>query len=375
MSHITADTAESTILGIDIGTTKIAAVVVRVDTDYPEILGVARVPFEGSIFADPDMTDIATAITANTISWAVRVACKAAGCSTQSAIIGFSGYTKGHNSEGIININGQVSGDDIQKALAVAADFTVPKNMVMLDQVINSFSLNLDEAEGIVDPLGMDASSLAALSHNVLGRMALLDKITASCKLAGLNILKTTSSVLAAAEILLTKEDKEKGVCLLDIGGDYASLVIYQAGALKYTASVPWGGNLFTDRIKFRLGMNVMKAEQVKLVFSRGESTDEQCEAIRTLLDRELLVLCSHLDTQLYKSGLEENLTAGIVLTGGTGDLPGLSATLERVLQVPVRRAEFPFEPWLKNIPVAYASAVGLILRGFSRFGEPVNIS
>ncbi|MBV5339773.1 MAG: pilus assembly protein PilM [Deltaproteobacteria bacterium] len=371
MNRNRAVRTESIIVGIDVGTTKITAVIAGIDKDFPEILGFAKIPFEASILSDPDMTGMATTITADAISWAVRVAYTEANCSTPLAIVGISGIAKSCNSEGIVAVNGKVSHNDIQKTIVAASDFTMPKGLVMLDQIINSFSLNLDDIEGIHDPLGMVALNLGAVSHNILGRKALLDLVTAGCSQAGINVLKMTSSELAAAGILLTSEEKQNGVCLLDIGGDYTSLVVYHAGALKYTASVPWGGNHITDLIKFRLGVNVTKAERAKLAFSRGILNDEQSTAIRKLLDRELLVLCSHLDTELSKSGLEDELASGIALTGGTCKLPSLADALERVLQMPVRHAKFPTNQWLNNISADYASAVGLILRRISLFGAP----
>lgn len=358
------------VAGIDVGTTKISAVVARTDKEYPEILGVAKIPFEAALLSDPEMTELAATITANAISRAVTVACTQADCPVPSAIVGISGIEKSCNSEGIVAVTGQVTSQDIHKAIAAAADFTIPNGLVTLDQIINSFSLNLDEIEEICDPLGMAALNLGAVSHNILGRKALLDLVTAGCSQAGINVLKTTSSELAAAELLLTREDKQKGAYLLDIGGDYASLIFYHSGALKHTVSVPWGGNHLTEQIRFRLGINVIKAEQAKLAFSQSALLNEQKEQINELLDKELLVLCSHLDTELSKSGLEDDLAAGIVLSGGTSNLPGLSDALERVLQMPVRRAVFPAEQWLKNVSVDYASAVGLIRRVIRRNGS-----
>ncbi len=364
-----AENNEAIIVGIDVETTKITAVIASIDKDFPEILGLAKIPFDGSFLTDPGMTSVAAPITADAIRRAVRVACTEANCSTPLAIVGISSIAKSCNSEGIVAVNGKVSHDDIQKSIVAASDFNIPNNMVMLDQIINSFSINLDAIEGIRDPFGMAASNLAALSHNILGIKTQLDLIADGCRLGGVNVLQVTSSELAAAEILLTREDKQNGVCLLDIGGDCASLVIYNDGALKYTVSVPWGGNYLTEQIRFRLGINVTKAEKAKREFSKGVLNDEQSELIRELLDREFLVLCSHLDTELSKSGLENDLAAGIILTGGTSNLPGLSDTLERILQMPVRRAEFPTEQWLNNVSVDYASAIGLILRGIKRSG------
>ena len=177
-----------------------------------------------------------------------------------------------------------------------------------------------------------------------------------------------TESIIVGIDVGTTKIT----AVIASIDKDFPEILGFAKSPFEASAaSVPWGGNHITDLIKFRLGVNVTKAERAKLAFSRGILNDEQSTAIRKLLDRELLVLCSHLDTELSKSGLEDELASGIALTGGTCKLPGLADALERVLQMPVRHAEFPTNQWLSNISADYASAVGLILRRISLFGAP----
>lgn len=358
---------EATIIGIDIGTTKIAAVVARIDSDSPKILGMARVPFNGVVWTGSNKITI----TSNAINSAVKAASKSAGCSSQSAAIGISDIATGINSTGIIRITRRVSRCDIRRTLAVAANIVIPDDMAVLEQVINSFSL--DELERIDDPVGMTGSCLEVLTHIVIGRQAVLEVVTTACKLAGFKIKKVSASELASAAILLSREERKQGVCLLDIGGEYTSMVVYESGTLRYTASVPWAGNHLTSCIGLRLGLDKDEAEKVKIAFSTYEATDtdEQDEAVRSLLDERLRELCTLLNNELHKSGLKENLKAGIVLSGGTSALPGLPGIVGNVFGLPVRRATFNNANWLDGVPLEYAGAVGLALHGSKTFGVP----
>lgn len=356
--------AHPLILGIDFGTTKIAAVVAGFNNERLEILGASRAPFDGYFTETSHVRGLAEA--ASLTRKTVKEACRAAGCQTESAIIGISGFVNSCNSAGVIGIEGQVSQADIQRAKSAAADFAVPGGLMMLKQVIGPFYINQNDEERIDNPLGMSAERLEVMSHNIFVRKTVCKEIEAVSRLAGLEIMSVASSELAAAEILLTREDRQKGVCLLDIGGEYASLVIYHAGMLKYSASVPWGGNHLNNRIRFLIGENATRAEQAKLAYSQRASTDgtdEQNGAIRTLIDEELPVLCSHLDTELCKSGMKNDVKGGIVLTGGTAILPGLRDAVAGALQIPVRMARFPEEARLEGVSLEYAGAVGLVFK------------
>lgn len=350
---------DETIVGIDVGTTKVTAIIAKVDKGSQKILGIATVPINGF---DSDDYQLLFAI-----KGAVKGACKNSGCQPQTAYVGVSGFVESRIIGSGVSIEGRVTRRDIDCLLEAAAGLSdIPEHLVMLEQVAKPFYINQNEEVEIENPHGMEAEYLDVMSHNILCCKAMMNSIVvAANKLPGLISFRVTSSELAAAEVLLTCEDKQNGICLLDIGGEYASLVIYHAGVLKHTASVQWGGNRLNDKIKFRIGRNAAKAEQAKLAYSRNESTDdEQNTIIRKVMDKELLVLCSYLDTELDKSGLDECLNAGIVLTGGTANLPNLAETIKSVLQVPVRMAQLPDESWLKGASVEYANAIGLVLRG-----------
>lgn len=351
--------AKSTVIGIDIGTTKIAAVVARFDSNCSEILGMANVPFNGVTWTDSDKV----AKTAETIRSVVREACKAAGCSTRTAVVGISNITTGKNTIGLIRIKRQVSRRNLQKAVNAAREMVIPEDMVILDQVVNSY--NIDGLEGLIDSQGITYSTLEALTHTVICRRAVLDIVTTACKQARLKTMKVAISDLASASVILSQEAQNQGVCLLDIGGEYTSMVVYVSGALRYTASVPWGGNHLTSCIGLHLGLHKTEAEKVKIAYSKRESmngTDDQNKALRGLIEERLLELCNLLNCELNKNGLKESLKRGIVLTGGTSRLPGLPDIFERGFKLPVRLGEFLRDDWFENVPLEYSSAVGLAL-------------
>jgi cell division protein FtsA len=318
----------------------------------------ATVPYDGSISVDQVELEFA-------IKRAVEEACKNISYLPQRIYFGFSGFVRSFHVGTSVGVEFRVTKYDIQRAIDVAAGIDMPEDMAMLEQVYQ-FYLNSEEI--IDNPHGMEAKSLDIISYNILASRTVLKNIAvAANKLPGLISYNVTSSELVAAEVLLSSEDKQNGVCLLDIGGEYTSLIIYHAGVLGYTASVPWGGNRLTEQIKFLIGRNTAKAEQAKIAFSQGghsSNSAERDEVISKLMDKELLVLCSHLDTELSKSELEGDLKAGIILTGGTSTLPSLQDTIERELQIPVRRAQFPDQAWLEGLPLEYASSIGLVLRG-----------
>jgi cell division protein FtsA len=353
------NTKDETIVGIDVGTTKVTAIVAKVDKSSLEMLGIATVPING--FDSEDCQSLFA------IMGAVKNACKNSGCQPQTAYIGISGFVESRINASGVSIEGRVTKRDIDFLLETAAGRSdIPEHLVLLEQVAKPFYINQNEEVEVENPHGMEAENLDVMSHNILCCKAMMNNIAvAANKLPGLISFRVTSSELAAAEVFLSCEDKQNGICLLDIGGEYASLVIYHSGVLKHTASVPWGGNRLNDQIKFKIGKNAIKAEQVKLAYSRNESTDDvQNTVIRKVIDKELLVLCSYLDTELYKSGMDECLNAGIVLTGGTASLPNLAETVQNVLQVPVRMAQLPAESWLNGVSSEYANAIGLVLRG-----------
>jgi cell division protein FtsA len=349
------------IVGIDVGTTKVAALAVRLDNKCQELLGMATIPIDSSI--------IEQGFLRSTIMNVVEKACNKAGRKAQRAYIGISGFLKSYTRISCSDIEYRVSQNDIQMLISSACP-DIPKNLVMIEQV-NRFYLNNNDEEGFDDPHGMEAEHLDVFSHTILASRALVNKMAAVAnRLEGLISYKVTSSELAAASVLFGSEDKQHGSCLLDIGGEYASILIYHGGSLQHTASVQWGGNRLNDQIKLLIGRNVTKAEQAKIAYSQGEYTDERGELIRNLVDKELLILCSHLDTELCKTGLEKDLKAGIVLTGGTSKLPGLKETIEREFQMPVRMAQFSDQSWLEGVSLKYASAAGLALEGIGHHRE-----
>ena len=350
---------ESTIVGIDIGTTKIAAAVVSFNSGSPKILGMACVPFNGVNWAESNKI----AITSAAINHVLGIVRKKSACLARSAVVGISGMSSGRNSIGAVRVKRQILREDVQRAVNAAADMKVPEDSVIIEHVVNSFSL--DGIEGIKNPLDITYSSLEALTHTIICKRSVLEIVSASCKQAGLNARQIKVSEIAATSLLLTQEDKKHGVCLLDIGGEYTSMLVFVSGALQYSASVPWGGNYLTSCIGLGLGLNKADAELVKIDFSTNGAANisaDRFKAIRELLDERLRELSILINCELDKKELKDALGAGLVLTGGTSNLPGLPEIFEHELALPVRHAEFEKVTWLENVSLDYASAIGLAI-------------
>jgi len=355
----------STMAGIDIGTTKIAVVIADVISGNPKIRGVAIIPFNGALWSGTDKV----AVTARAIASAIREASKAAGCSTLICVIGISDITTGKNTESLVRDKRQVSRSNVLSEVDDANDLTVPNDMTLLDQVVNRFSL--DGMRKFDPQMQIEWSSLKVMTHTIMCRRTVYDVVTSACKQAKVKLKKLTSSELASASMFLTHEEKKQGVCLLDIGGEYTTMIVYENGALIYTASVPWAGNHLTSCIGLKLGIDKTEAEKVKIAYSEAGVMVEnhRDHVIHGVLNDNMHELCRLLSCELQKTH-KEYLKAGIVLTGGTSRLPSIIDIFENVFGLPVRIAQFPDEIWLRDIPLEYASAVGLVL-----MGAPSNVS
>jgi len=354
-------------LGIDIGTTKICAVVARSENGSNKILGFGSVPFNGCKWSgDNNIPDVQQAI--------IEV-CKQSGlrkCSMpKSVVIGVSEINCGCNTVGIVPFTNKVTKADMHRSLQASAVIRLPDDMSVLDILVQEYKIDFqdgvtEDLTGIANPLGMSGKRLEAWSHLLVGRRDMLEVVTSACKLSGINKHQITSSSLASAKTLLSTDDMKQGACLLDIGGEYASVIIYKFGQLVYTASMPWGGNYMTSCIALRLSVDRIDAEKLKIAFSERlaiNPMDEQEMIIAALLAEKLEELCDFLDSELLKSepNVKDDLKAGIVLTGGTSRLPGLFEIVANRFNLPVRMGVFQ-EPCMANVPLEYVSAAGLAL-------------
>jgi cell division protein FtsA len=374
----------SIVVGLDIGTTKVCALIGEMTEQGVEIIGV------GSHLSQGLRKGVVINIeaTVNSVRRAVEAAGLMAGCEVHTVFTSISGgHVKAFNSHGIVAVkNKEVTQRDLERVIDAAKAVAIPMDREVLHVLPQDYIV--DDQNGIKDPLGMSGVRLEAKVHIVTGAVTSAQNIIKCCNRTGLNVAEVVLAPLAAAEAVLTDEQRELGVVLVDMGGGTTDIAIYHDGTVKHTAVLGIGGNHVTndiaaglrtpfndaERIKQRYGFAsaamVMDDERVDVpsVARKGAGTVSRqilCEIIEPRLD-EIFEL---VQKEITKSGLEGALASGIVVTGGSMLLPGAVEMGERCLGLPVRLGAPAHVGGLVDIvdnPI-YAAGVGLVLHGMKR--------
>lgn len=373
------------IVGLDIGTTKIAVIVAeRTDSGGVDIIGIGTHPSEG--LRKGVVINIES--TVNSIERAIEEAELMAGCEIDAVYAGIAGsHIKGFNSHGIVAIkNREVSVKDVERVIDAAKAVAIPMDREILHILPQEYIV--DDQDGIKEPLGMSGVRLEAKVHIVTGAVASAQNIVKSANRVGLTVKDIVLEPIASSEAVLSPEEKELGVAMVDIGGGTTDLTIFHAGAVKHTAVVPLGGNHITADISAGLRTPTSSAEEIKkrygLAYSGLSRAGETIEVPSTggrdprILPKQMLTeiieprleeIFSLVYAEIVRSGFDEFLTAGIVLTGGTVLLEGSADLAEQVFRLPVRIG-YPtgvgglFD--VVNSP-QFATGVGLVLYGARR--------
>jgi len=374
----------SIVVGLDIGTTKICALIGEMTDQGVEIIGVGSHPSQGLRKG----VVINIEATVSSVRRAIEEAGLMAGCEVHTVFTSISGgHVKAFNSHGIVAVkNKEVTQRDLERVIDAAKAVAIPMDREVLHVLPQDYIV--DDQDGIKDPLGMSGVRLEAKVHIVTGAVTSAQNIIKCCNRTGLNVAEVVLAPLAAADAVLTDEQRELGVVLVDMGGGTTDIVIYHEGTLKHTAVLGIGGNHVTndiaaglrtpfndaERIKQRYGYAtaamVSDAERVDVpsVAGKGAGTISRqilCEIIEPRLD-EIFEL---VQKEIVKSGLDGALASGIVVTGGSVLLPGAVEMAERCLGLPVRLGVPVHVVGLVDIidnPV-YAAGVGLVLHGMKR--------
>ncbi len=372
---------DNLIVGLDIGTTKICAVVGNVTEDGIEIVGIGSSPSTG--LRKGVVINIES--TVGSIKKAVQEAELMAGCEIKSVYAGIAGgHIRGINSQGVIAIkNREVSQEDIKRVIDAAKAIAIPMDREVIHILPQEFII--DEQDGIREPLGMSGVRLEAKVHIVTGAVASAQNIVKSCNRAGLDVADIVLEQLASSESVISADEKELGVCLVDIGGGTTDIAIFGEGAIKYTSVISLGGNQLTNDIAVGLRTPFAEAEKIKrnhgCCLSALVGKDERIEvpSVGGRKPRELSrnVLCeilgprveelfSLVNREIIKSGLEDTIASGVVITGGSSILEGMPELAEQIFNLPVRRG-LPQRIGglidVVNSPV-YSTSVGLIVYG-----------
>ena len=370
------------IVGLDIGTTKVCAIIGELTPDGIEIVGFGSQASEGlrkGVVVNIDST-------IESIRKAIEEAEIMSGCHIKSVYTGIAGgHIKSFNSYGIVAVKGnEVDETDVKRAIEAAKAIAMPLDREIL-HIIPQYYI-VDDQDGVKDPIGMSGVRLEVKVHIVTGAVTSVQNIVKSVNGVGLEVNDIILEPLAASDAVLGQDEKELGVALVDIGGGTTDIAVYSEGSIKHTSVLPLGGSYLTNDIAVGLRTPVTEAEKVKIKYGCAYTAlipqDEMIEVPsvggreprrvsrqvlggiieHTRMDEILNLVCR----EIVKSGYEERLAAGVVLTGGTAMLQGITELSEQIFNMPVRRGT-PLGVGgvadIINSPL-YATGVGLVMHG-----------
>ena len=381
------------IVGLDIGTTKICAVVgERSDTGI-DIIGIGTSPSKGlrkGVVVNIDET-------VQSIRKAVEEAELMAGCELSSVYAGIAGgHIKGVNSHGVIAIKGggEVTQQDVDRVLDAAKAVAIPLDREVIHTLPQGYIV--DDQRGIANPVGMSGVRLEANVHIVTGAVTSAQNIVRSCSKSGLDVSEIVLESLASSKSILTEEEREIGVAIVDIGGGTSDIAIFANNAIKYTGAVALGGNNLTSDIAFGLRTSPAAADKIKIkhgcALADMVHPSETIEVPgvggrppRTIERRVLAEICEPrmeemlalIYQEMERSGLMHYLGAGVVLTGGASLIPGCVELAEEIFQMPVRLGYPRNVGGLKDVVnnPKYATAVGLLFYAAEQENVPARFT
>jgi cell division protein FtsA len=378
--------------GLDIGTTKVSCVIVRKNADSTlDVLGVGKSKSSG--IRKGVVINIES--TVNSIREAISEAEKIAGVEVKSVCAGVAGgHIKSFNSRGIIAVkNREVAQKDIERVIESASAVDIPLGSEVLHVIPQQYIL--DGQSEIKDPIGMNGIRLEVDVHIVTGAVSSAKNILKSCEKAGVSVDDIVLEQLASSEAILSDDEKEIGVCLIDGGGGTTDMAVFKKGAVCHTAVLQLGGNNFTRDLSIGLNTPESEAEKLKIKYGSVWLPDTIEETVdvpsvggrpprkisRPVLTQILQARCEELFQmflgELQKKQLLEFLGAGIVITGGISNLDGIEQLAQSIFEVPVRVGR-PQNIYgltdLVNDPI-YATGVGLAIYAAKQGHHQVNIS
>jgi cell division protein FtsA len=381
------------IVGLDVGTSRVRVVVAEIASpERLEVVGVGSADSKG--LRKGVVVNLDSAV--ESIKRAVEMAEQMAGLTIEQVYVGLAGaHIKGLNMRGVVAIsrrNREIGADDVKRVIDQASAISVPSDREIIDVVPQEFTV--DEQDGIGDPLGMLGMRLEVAVHIVTSPITAKQNVVTSVNRSGMIVLDTVLEPLAAAEAVLTEDEREYGTALIDIGGETTNLAIFQRGAIRHTAVFPLGGNHFTNDIAVGLRTPVPEAERIKRqsgcalghLLDEGErqsmleipsvggqaarplSRYTLCEILQPRAEE---IFCQIQD-EIHRVGYDRQISSGVVLTGGGALLTGVPEIAEQILDLPARRGMPRGVGGLSDEigSPEYATALGLVLTGYkAKFG------
>ena len=377
-------TEKNLLVGLDIGTSKVVAIVGEVMPDGTiEVVGIGSHPSRG--LKKGVVVNIES--TVHSIQRAVEEAELMAGCQIHSVYAGIAGsHIRSLNSHGIVAIKDkEVLPGDVERVIDAARAVAIPADQKILHILPQEFLV--DNQEGIKEPVGMSGVRLEAKVHMVTGAVSAAQNIIKCVRRCGLEVDDIILEQLASSYSVLTDDEKELGICLVDIGGGTTDIAVFTEGSIRHTAVIPIAGDQVTNDIAVALRTPTQFAEEIKIKYAcaltQMASADENIEVpsvgdraprrlarhtLAEVVEPRYEELLSLVQAELRRSGFEDLVAAGIVLTGGSSKIEGLVDLAVEVFHMPVRLGVPQYVTGLVDVvrnPI-YATGVGLLLFGYN---------
>jgi cell division protein FtsA len=369
------------IVGLDIGTTKIACIAGEVTEDGVDIIGIGSAPSKG--LRRGYVVNIDATVSA--IQQAVDEAENMAGCEITTVYAAISGaHVRGINSNGIVAVKDkEVRESDIARVMDQAKAVPIPMDREVLHVLPQQYVV--DDQDGIRDPLGMAGVRLEAKVHIVTTAVASAQNVIKCANRCNLQVADIVLESLASSQAVLEEDEKELGVCVIDIGGGTCDLMVYSDGAIVHTGVLPLGGGHVTNDIATVLRTPLDSAEKMKRKYGcawsglvdandkmevpsvggRGPRVIPRMELV-SVIEPRIEEIFEHVKKELLRSGFYDGLAAGVVLTGGATAMEGVTEVAEHVLSLPVRRGAPTRIGGLVDVvrSPCYSTGVGLVMFG-----------
>ncbi|RBP49870.1 cell division protein FtsA [Arenicella xantha] len=377
------------IVGLDIGTSKVLAIVGEVNAAGDvEIIGYGHHPATG--MRKGVVANIEETVTA--IQRAVEEAELMAGCQIYSVYAGIAGaHINSFNSHGVVAVrDSEVDANDVERVIESAKAVAIPNDQSILHVLPQEFII--DGQEGIRHPIGMNGIRLEANLHMVTASVSSEKNIEKCIRRCGLEVDDIILEQLASCESVLTNDEKELGVCLVDIGGGTTDIAVYAEGAVRHTAVIPVAGDQITNDIAIALRTPTASAEDLKRRYAcalRQLAPSDESIEVQTVGDRPARKLSKQtlaevveprveelfelIKVDLRRNGFEHMIRSGVVLTGGSSKMEGMIELAEEIFHLPVRLGTPKYLGGLSEVvknPI-YSTGVGLVLFGHRNQSEP----
>jgi cell division protein FtsA len=375
------------IVGLDIGTSKIVSVVAEIDAeDRLSIIGLGSHQFEDN--KDKGLKKgvvVSIEATVDAISRAIQEVELMAGCKVKEVYTGIAGaHIKSKDSNGMAVVREkEVTQYDVERAIEAANATPISADDQILHTLVQEFIV--DGQDGVKEPIGMDAKRLEVKVHLVTGAVTAVQNIVKCVHRCGLEVVDLVLQPLASGMAVLTEDEKDVGVCLVDIGGGTTDIAVFTQGAIRHTAVIPIAGDQITSDIGIALRTSTPDAEEIKVRYGVAlqemANPDEMIEVPgvgerpASRLSRQTLAgfiqprveeIFQKVQEELVRSGYERLLRAGIVLTGGSASMEGMVQLGEEIFHNTVKLGQPAYDGGLRDIVrnPRYATVVGLLMEG-----------